>query len=108
VGLPGRSNTKPPANAGWKGAMAMRAIWTGRVLADRDETVVVQGRHYFPPDRHPGWHHPGVSAAAERLSGHVAFWHGVRVERSGPPSVDGERVGFLRRLLGAKVGAARS
>ncbi|WP_372595219.1 DUF427 domain-containing protein [Actinotalea sp.] len=28
----------------------MRAIWNGTVLAESDETVVVEGNHYFPPD----------------------------------------------------------
>src|ERR687898_66292 len=28
----------------------MRAIWNGTVLAESDQTVVVEGRHYFPPD----------------------------------------------------------
>jgi len=27
-----------------------RAIWKNRVIADADETVVVEGNHYFPPD----------------------------------------------------------
>lgn len=26
----------------------MRAIWNGTVLADSDETLVVEGNHYFP------------------------------------------------------------
>lgn len=26
-----------------------RAIWNGAVLAESDETVVVEGNHYFPP-----------------------------------------------------------
>ncbi len=26
----------------------MRAIWNGRVIADSDLTVVVEGNHYFP------------------------------------------------------------
>jgi uncharacterized protein (DUF427 family) len=30
--------------------MAMRAVWKGRVLAESDETVVVEGNHYFPPE----------------------------------------------------------
>jgi uncharacterized protein (DUF427 family) len=122
--------------------MTMRAVWKGTVLAESDETVVVEGTHYFPPDsvrwehfeksdktttcpwkgrasyytvvaagdtnRNAAWYYPRPSATAERITGHVAFWHGVRVERSGPPSAGGERVGFLRRLFGAKVGAARS
>jgi len=28
----------------------MKAIWNGAVLADSDETIVVEGNHYFPPD----------------------------------------------------------
>lgn len=27
----------------------MRATWNGAVLAESDETVVVEGNHYFPP-----------------------------------------------------------
>ena len=27
----------------------MRAIWNEEVLADSNETVVVEGNHYFPP-----------------------------------------------------------
>ena len=28
----------------------MKAVWNGIVLADSDETVVVEGNHYFPPE----------------------------------------------------------
>ncbi len=27
----------------------MRATWNGAVLAESDDTVVVEGNHYFPP-----------------------------------------------------------
>jgi uncharacterized protein (DUF427 family) len=27
----------------------MKAIWNGVVLAESDQTVVVEGNHYFPP-----------------------------------------------------------
>ena len=27
----------------------MKAIWRGAILAESDETVVVEGNHYFPP-----------------------------------------------------------
>ena len=27
----------------------MKAIWNGAVLADSNDTVVVEGNHYFPP-----------------------------------------------------------
>ena len=28
----------------------MKAIWTGEVIAESDDTVVVEGNHYFPAD----------------------------------------------------------
>ncbi len=28
----------------------MKAKWNGAVLAESDQTVVVEGNHYFPPD----------------------------------------------------------
>ena len=28
----------------------MKAIWNGQVIADSDNTVVVEGNHYFPAD----------------------------------------------------------
>lgn len=31
-------------------SMRVRAMWNGVVLADSDDTVVVEGNHYFPPD----------------------------------------------------------
>ena len=30
--------------------MTMRATWNGAVLAESDDTVVVEGNHYFPQD----------------------------------------------------------
>lgn len=27
-----------------------KAIWNGKVLAESDKTVMVEGNHYFPPD----------------------------------------------------------
>ncbi|MGD2103364.1 MAG: DUF427 domain-containing protein [Acidimicrobiia bacterium] len=27
-----------------------KAVWNGTVLAESEETVVVEGNHYFPPD----------------------------------------------------------
>jgi len=30
--------------------MRMQAVWNGKVLADSDRTVVIEGNHYFPPD----------------------------------------------------------
>ncbi|MCH7506298.1 MAG: DUF427 domain-containing protein [Proteobacteria bacterium] len=28
----------------------MKAIWNQQLIAESDETVVVEGNHYFPPD----------------------------------------------------------
>jgi uncharacterized protein (DUF427 family) len=28
----------------------MKAEWNGEVIAESDDTVVVEGNHYFPPD----------------------------------------------------------
>ena len=28
----------------------MKAIWKGRVLAESERTLVVEGNHYFPPE----------------------------------------------------------
>jgi uncharacterized protein (DUF427 family) len=28
----------------------VRAVWNGVVLAESDDTVIVEGNHYFPPD----------------------------------------------------------
>lgn len=28
----------------------MKATWNGRVIAESDDTVVVEGNHYFPPE----------------------------------------------------------
>lgn len=28
----------------------MKAVWNGIVLAESDETIVVEGNHYFPPE----------------------------------------------------------
>lgn len=28
----------------------MKAIWNGELIAESEDTVVVEGNHYFPPD----------------------------------------------------------
>lgn len=28
----------------------MKAVWQGKVIADSDETVFIEGNHYFPPE----------------------------------------------------------
>ena len=33
----------------------MKAIWNGHVIAESDDTIVVEGNHYFPPDSRLAW-----------------------------------------------------
>jgi uncharacterized protein (DUF427 family) len=33
-----------------QGGVSMKATWKGALLAESDDTVVVEGNHYFPPD----------------------------------------------------------
>ena len=28
----------------------MKAIWNGKILAESNKTLVIEGNHYFPPD----------------------------------------------------------
>ena len=93
----------------------MRAIWNDQVLAASDQTVVVEGNHYFPRDSlrqeffapsdtksvcpwkgeasyhtvnvggrenaDAAWYYPDPKPAAAEITGRVAFWRGVVVER---------------------------
>ena len=49
----------------------MRAIWNGAILAESDDTVVVEGNHYFPES--------SVDRATLRPSTHtsVCSWKGT-------------------------------
>ena len=92
-----------------------KAIWNGKVLAESDATVVVEGNHYFPPEsvnkelvresqthtvcgwkglasyydveaggklnRDAAWFYPEPKPAAANIKDHIAFWHGVTVEK---------------------------
>jgi uncharacterized protein (DUF427 family) len=112
----------------------VRAIWNGTVLAESDDTVVVEGRRYFPPDalnrayfaasdhhsvcpwkgqasyhdivvdgkvnRAAAWYYPDPRPAAAAIRGHVAFWHGVRVERDGEDDHARPLARLRRRLTG--------
>ncbi|MCR9133577.1 MAG: DUF427 domain-containing protein [bacterium] len=28
----------------------MKAVWNGKVLAESDQTIIIENNHYFPPD----------------------------------------------------------
>lgn len=42
------------------------------------------------------WYYPQPSAAAAEIAGHVAFWHGVRVERINEDGPEPQRSGLAR------------
>jgi uncharacterized protein (DUF427 family) len=90
-----------------------KATWNGTTIAESDDTVVVEGNHYFPlsavrtevlreSDSHTVcpwkgtasyyslevdgqlnpdavWYYPTPKDAAQQITDHVAFWHGVEV-----------------------------
>lgn len=47
----------------------MKAIWNGAVLAQSDDTVVVEA----------AWYYPAPKDAAAEIKDRFAFWHGVEV-----------------------------
>ena len=49
----------------------MRAVFNGVTIADSDDTIVVEGNHYFPPDS-IRWEHLSPSRARS-----VCPWKGV-------------------------------
>jgi uncharacterized protein (DUF427 family) len=113
-----------------------RAIWNGAVIAESDDTVVVDRRHYFPRDsvnleylqasrhtsrcawkgtasyytllvdgksnRDAAWYYEEPTTAAAAVAGRIAFWRGVKIEKT---STEGplkrRRIGFRRRAISA-------
>jgi len=78
----------------------MKAIWNDKVVAESDETVVVEGNHYFPASSvteeylEPSdtvyecpWkgtanyyrYYTNPKDAAKEIAGHVAFGNGVQI-----------------------------
>ena len=58
----------------------MRAVWNDHVIAESDDTVVVEGNHYFPlASVDAAWFYPTPSDAAADIRDRVAFWKGVTV-----------------------------
>jgi uncharacterized protein (DUF427 family) len=62
----------------------MKALWNNAVLAESDETIVVEGNHYFPPDSvDTSYLHPSERHSACPWKG-VASYYDIEV--------DGERL----------------
>lgn len=51
--------------------MSIKAVWNGQVLAEADQTVVVEGNQYFPPES------LNREYFAESSMKTVCFWKGV-------------------------------
>ena len=51
--------------------MTVQAVWNEVVLAESDQTVVVEGNHYFPPDT------LRREFLAKSSSHSVCFWKGL-------------------------------
>lgn len=51
--------------------MSVQAVWNGAVLAESDDTIVVEGHHYFPPDSVRREH------LIESSSKTLCFWKGI-------------------------------
>jgi uncharacterized protein (DUF427 family) len=53
------------------GGLVAKAYWNDQVIADSDDTIVVEGNHYFPPETvHPDY--------LERSDDHtVCGWKGI-------------------------------
>lgn len=92
-----------------------KATWKDAVIAESDDTVVVEGNQYFPPEavrrehlrpssthttcpwkgvasyydvvvgdavnKDAAWFYPDPKPAAEQITGRIAFWRGVQVQR---------------------------
>jgi uncharacterized protein (DUF427 family) len=69
----------------------MRATWNGAVLAESNDTVLVEGNHYFPREslaagetsHDAAWTYHRPSPLARRIKGRYAFWRGVEVSSHG-------------------------
>ena len=80
--------------------------WKGQT---RYYDVAVNG----PTSRQAAWYYANPSPAARQIAGHVAFWHGARVERSADPAgepaaIDGFGLRAGRRPGTHAVAAAHS
>lgn len=56
----------------------MKAIWNGAVLAESEETVVVEGNHYFPADSLRRQHfEPSGTRSTCPWKGEASYYHVV-------------------------------
>jgi len=56
--------------------MRMQASWNGTVVADSDQTIVVEGNHYFPQDAvHWDYFTPSTSMTICPWKGKASYYH---------------------------------
>ena len=56
----------------------MKATWNGKVIARSDDTVVVEGNHYFPPDSvDPACLRPSDTQTSCPWKGVASYYHVV-------------------------------
>jgi uncharacterized protein (DUF427 family) len=63
----------------------MRATWNGIVLAESDDTVVVEGNHYFPPDSVDWQHLTGSDTHTVCPWKGTASYHSITAEGASNP-----------------------
>ena len=57
----------------------MKAIWEDTVVAESEQTIVVEGNHYFPPDSiKKACFGPSDTHSTCHWK-EVAFWRGVKI-----------------------------
>lgn len=93
----------------------VKAVWKGVVIAESNETIIIEGNHYFPRESvkmelltptetttvcpwkgvahyytisvdgeqnaDAAWTYPEPKPAAKEITGYLAFWRGVRIEK---------------------------
>jgi uncharacterized protein (DUF427 family) len=56
--------------------MIMKAVWKGAVLADSNNTIVVEGNHYFPPDSiNPNYFRPSSIHTTCPWKGQASYYN---------------------------------
>lgn len=63
----------------------MRATWNGATLAESDDTVVLEGNHYFPPESLAREHfRPSATTTVCPWKGTASYYTVVAGERENP------------------------
>ncbi len=58
----------------------MKAVWKGAILADSNDTIVVEGNHYFPPESiNPKYFRPSSTHTTCPWKG-LASYYNVEVD----------------------------